>query len=789
MSNVVLELMATLGIDTTGYEDGLGRAESMGSRIGRGISTMGRVAGVAITAASGAVIGFGKTAIDAGSQFDSSMSQVAATMGTTTDQITELRDFALEMGSTTAFSATQAADALNYMALAGYDADTSMNMLPNVLNLAAAGSIDLARASDMITDAQSALGLSLDETSTMVDQMAMASSKSNTSVEQLGDAILTIGATASNVAGGTTELTTVLGVLADNGIKGAEGGTHLRNMILSLTNPTNEAAGALEALGVQVYDSEGNMRSMIDIIGDLQSSMDGMTQSEIDTYVGQIFNRADMASVNALLNTTIERYDELGGYITEAAGASEQMANTQLDNLSGDVTLFQSALEGARIAVSDALTPALRDFVQLGSDGLSRVTQAFQADGLSGAMTELGTWLSEGLSKIVEMTPDIINAGMQLLGALGKGLMDNAGMITDAAIEVLQLLVDNFLNAVNNGGIEDMINTAMMIVQKLGEFLIENAPALTEATTLLIVQLVELLTEPDNLEMLIEMSLLLIGAIATGLLEAMPELVEAIPVIITNIVTAIANSFPALLHLVDTLIRELFYAVLDLIGFGFNEIQSSGQSNFLTMFGAIGGWMNIIKSLFGEAWSNIVSFITGIWANLNTLAFDGCTGMINVVTNVLSDIQTKFTEIFDGAKAIVSNAIEYIKGLFDFEWSLPDIALPHFNIQGGVAPYGLGGQGTFPSISIDWYAKAMGQPMLLNEASIFGAAGGRLLGGGEAGAEMIYGRDNLMNDIATAVAGVVGSQTIVVQAYFGTEKFDEYVVNSNQRTDFISGGR
>ena len=134
----------------------------------------------------------------------------------------QLRSFAMEMGATTAFSATEASNALNYMALAGYDAETSMAMLPNVLNLAAAGGIDLASASDMVTDAQSALGLTLDETSVMVDQMAMAASKSNTSVAQLGEAFLTVGGTAKNLAGGTTELSTMLGVLADNGIKGSE---------------------------------------------------------------------------------------------------------------------------------------------------------------------------------------------------------------------------------------------------------------------------------------------------------------------------------------------------------------------------------------------------------------------------------------------------------------------------------------------------------------------------------------------------------------------------------------
>ena len=179
-------------------------------------------------------VDFLKESVSAGADFDKSMSQVAATMGKSVAEVDGLRAFAIEMGNSTAFSATESADALNYMALAGYDAETSMKMLPNVLNLASAGGISLADASDMVTDSQSALGLSLDETSELVDKMAAASANSNTSVAQLGEAILTGGGTAKKLQGGTTELGVILGILEDNGNTGAEGGTALRNMLNSL---------------------------------------------------------------------------------------------------------------------------------------------------------------------------------------------------------------------------------------------------------------------------------------------------------------------------------------------------------------------------------------------------------------------------------------------------------------------------------------------------------------------------------------------------------------------------
>ena len=332
----LFELAAVLTLDHSGYDSGLADAESKASSFGdklkSGLGTVAKVGAAAIGAASTAVVAFGKSSVDAGMTFDSSMSQVAATMGTTVDQIQDLRDFAQEMGSKTAFSATQAADALNYMALAGYDAETSMEMLPNVLNLAAAGGIDLAYASDMITDSQSALGLSLDETSELVDKMAAASSKSNTSVAQLGEAFLTVGGTAKSLAGGTTELSTVLGILADNGVKGAEGGTALRNIILSLSAPTDTAAEAMQKLGLEVFDAAGDLRPMEEIFEDLNGALEDMTEGEKTQALNKIFNKVDLKSVNALLATSSDRWYELGDAIDNSfANVEAAVQNAGID--------------------------------------------------------------------------------------------------------------------------------------------------------------------------------------------------------------------------------------------------------------------------------------------------------------------------------------------------------------------------------------------------------------------------------------------------------------------------
>lgn len=352
----------------------LAKIEEVGTKlqsVGDKISGVGTKLTTSVTVP---LVAAGSAAVKTAADFESSMSQVQATMGITADSMSEvdgqsvntmetLSALAKEMGATTAFSATECAEALNYLALAGYDTQQMCDTLPTVLNLAAAGGFDLATASDMVTDAMSALGMETSEADVMVDQMAKTASSTNTSVEQLGEGILKIGATAKSIKGGTAELNTALGILANNGIKGAEGGTHLRNVILSLQSPTDKAASLLDSLGVSVYDSSGQMRSLNDILGDLNTSMDGMTSAERDNIISTIFNKTDLASVNALLANTGETWASLQESITNSSGAAQQMADTQLDNLSGQLTILKSALEGLAISIGEILLPVIKNIV------------------------------------------------------------------------------------------------------------------------------------------------------------------------------------------------------------------------------------------------------------------------------------------------------------------------------------------------------------------------------------------------------------------------------------------
>ena len=640
----------------------------------KGLGTVGKVGAAALAATTTAVTAFGASAVSAGADFDSAMSQVAATMGYSMDElndssseasqkISQLRDFAQQMGSTTAFSATEAAEALNYMALAGYSTETSMSMLPTVLDLAASGAMDLATASDMVTDVSSALGLSIDETTVMVDQMAAAASSSNTSVEQLGSALLTIGATAANVKGGTQELSTVLGALADNGIKGAEGGTHLRNMLLSLQDAAVDGKVSMGDFAVEVYDSEGNLRSMIDIIGDMQTGMNGMSQASKDALISGVFNKTDLASVNALLNTSSKRFDELSQKIGDSAGAASAMAEVQLDNLQGDVTLFKSALEGAKIAISDELTPSLRDFVKFGADGLSQLTEAFKSDGMEGAVQVLGDLIGQGLAMVIDKLPSFVEAGASLLTSLISGLLEHTSEIATSAMSIVNTLVIAIMELT-----PQLLSAGLQIIGELVIGIAEALPELIPAAISMIEEIGNAIL--DNLDLLIDAAMQLLEAIVNGIVNNFGKLMEVAAQIVMKLVNTLVEKSPELatsavqlvIQLVNGIIANLpqiIPAAMQII----NAINNAIISNLPTILQAgitllgqlIAGIIQTIPQLINQI-PNIISQMANAfkgynWSSLGTNIIQGiANGIVNGASAIVTAAKNAAKSAFDAAK-------------------------------------------------------------------------------------------------------------------------------------------
>lgn len=374
-----------------------------------------------------------ESSTEMGTSFEASMSNVAATMGMTAEEIRSgsreyklLSDSAKECGKTTQFSATESAEALNYLALAGYNAEKAAATLPKVLNLAAAGGMDLAYTSDLVTDSMAALNMETQDLDNYIDQMAKTAQKSNTNVSQLGEATLVCAGTVSLTKQRIETMNAELGILANNGLKGAEGGTHLRNVLLSLSAPTDKAADTISALNLQVADSNGEMRDLNDIMIDLNSALSDMSSTEKTATINKIFNKTDIAAVNALLKGSGEEFNNLVSELKNCDGAAENMAETLNDNLKGKVTILNSALEGLGISAYEIFDDDMKDAVDAATNAVGKLQNAVDGG-------RLGTSLNRMSKSLGEFAEDAIDVGEDALPVLIDGftwILDNADYIT-----------------------------------------------------------------------------------------------------------------------------------------------------------------------------------------------------------------------------------------------------------------------------------------------------------------------------------------------------------------------
>ena len=633
-------------------------------------------AGQKLLPVTAGVTALGTASVTTAANFESSMSQVQATMGITKDAMSTvngqsvntmdtLSKLAKKMGAETAFSASECAEALNYLALAGYDTEQMCNTLPTVLNLAAAGDIALADASDMVTDAMSALGMGVDEAETMVDQMAKTASTTNTSVAQLGEGILTIGATAKSIKGGTAELNTALGILANNGIKGAEGGTHLRNIILSLQNPTDKAAAQMEALGISVYDSEGNMRSMNDILGDLNKSMDGMTSAEKSNIIGTIFNKTDLSSVNALLANTGSTWDDLQQKITASGGAAQQMADTQLDNLQGQITILKSALEGLAISFGELLMPAIKqivgwvqkfvDWLNGLSEGTKKtvVTIALLAAALGPVLIVIGKVISAvgTIMTIVPKIAGVINTVKGAFAALNTTMLANPIVLIIAAIAAF---VAAFIYLWNNcDGFrqfwidlwENVKQVAITVWNAIKAFFSQVWEAIKTIFSTVFEVIKTLVTTYFNLYKTI-----------------IETVFNVIKTVITTIWNAIKGVFTTVFNVIKTLVTTYFNIYQTIIQTVLTIIQTVVTTVWNTIKTVITTVMTAIQTIFSTVWNAIQTIISNIVSGIKALITGNFEGVKNAIATIMNTIKSTISTIWNTIKSTVSTVLGAIRG-------------------------------------------------------------------------------------------------------------------------------
>lgn len=605
------------------------------SSVNSKIAKIGSLALKATGIAAGAVAAIGGAAVKVGKEFESSMSQVYATMGVDKSSaegqktMETLEKAARDMGKSTAFSASEAAEGLNYLALAGYSADEAATALPYTLKLAGAGAMELGAASDMVTDAMAALNLEANETnlSTFSDQLAKTATKTNTSVSQLGEAILTVGGTAANLAGGTSELNAALGILANVGIKGSEGGTKLRNMITSLQSPTDKAAGAMKELGLQVYDQQGNMRSLNDIFSDMNTAMAGMTNAEKDNLLSSMFNKRDLAAARAMMSGAGEEFANLQATIQDSAGATDQMYATQLDNLEGDISIFKSALSDLGIGIYENIGGGVRDAVQLGTECLGDLSAAFEEGGLAGMVGEVGNVLSKIIDYIMDIAPEILGAAMDLITNLITGLTNSADKIGDVAVMLFSQFIQGWGTA-----LPMLLQLAGNLVLALADALVAELPTIIDTVMNTISQLGD--TALELLPLLLDAGVQLLMALAQGIVQALPQLIQIASQIMVGLFAAINTYLPQLLQagiqilmaLLQGLIQalpQIIQSVMQVINYFvmcvLQNLPIILSAGFQLLWALVNGIMNNLDMIINAAITLIGELIAGLLQNLPLL--------------------------------------------------------------------------------------------------------------------------------------------------------------------------
>ena len=553
-------------IDQTGFQSGLSGLTDMAKS---GLSGLGNIAKAsmaavtsAVSAVSGEVLNLGRSAVDVGMNFESGMSQVIATMGITKDTIQDgvnsyelLSQAAQDAGASTTFSATEAAGALNFLALAGYDAATAADSLPAVLNLAAAGGLQLQYAADLATDAMAALGIeaSNENLTHFGDQMAITASKANTSVGQLGEAILTVGGTAKSLSGGVAEMNAALGVLANRGIKGSEGGTALRNMILSLTAPTDKAAAVLKELGVEVYDAEHKMRPLNEVFRDLKNALPAGYETQV---LNEIFNKVDLKSAQAMLAGCGEEFDNLTAALNECDGAMQQMADTMNDTLEGDIKSLQSKAEALGITVYQSLNDPLRELTQLGTSYIGQLTAAFQSGGLEGAAEAVGGILGDAVAALAGYLPDVTGIGSRVVASLLEGIAANSGSIIGTGLDMGLKMLSGFGDITVN-----FLDLGANLASSLASGIETKLPQISGTSREILLRITKALG--DSLPVMLESGADIVEMLAGALTNDLPRLTVFGNQAVRQIAEAIRNSLPDILQAGTGLIGAFGTSILD----------------------------------------------------------------------------------------------------------------------------------------------------------------------------------------------------------------------------------
>lgn len=396
------------------------------------------------------ISGIGAAAVKTATEFESAMSEVKAISGATTTEFDKLKEKAIEMGAETKFSASDSAAAFKYMAMAGWDAESMLDGISGVMDLAAASGEDLASVSDIVTDALTAFGLQASDSAHFADVLAQASSKSNTNVGLMGETFKYVAPVAGALGYSIEDTAVAIGLMANSGIKGSQAGTALRSTLTNLANPVGQAQKAVEQLGISIENADGTMKPLSQTMEELRGKFEGMTEAEKTQYAAMLAGQEGMSGLLAIVNASEEDFQKLTDEINNSSGAADEMASIMMDNTAGAIEQLKGALESAGIIIGEKLTPHIRDL----AEWITELVEKFNSlsDEQIDKIVKIGTALATIgpalliLSKVIS----VVSTTVKVIGAIKNVLLPvvNAVLLLKNGVTTAFLAMEGFSKGV-----------------------------------------------------------------------------------------------------------------------------------------------------------------------------------------------------------------------------------------------------------------------------------------------------------------------------------------------------
>ena len=637
-------------------------------------------AGQKIMPASMAVAGLGAAAVKTAADFDVGMSKVAAISGATGDDLDALRDKAREMGAKTKFSASEAAAAMEYMAMAGWKTEDMLGGIEGIMSLAAASGEDLATTSDIVTDALTAFGLSAQDSGHFADILAAASSNANTNVRMMGETFKYCAPIAGALGFSAEDVAEAIGLMANAGIKSTQAGTALRTIMNNLSGEVKITGAALGEVTIATTNADGSMRDLSDILADCRGAFSQLSESERAQAAEALVGKNAMSGFLALMNAAPEDIEKLSTAIDNCDGTAAQMAETMQDNLAGQLTILKSQLEELAISFGEMLMPAIRAIVskiQAFVDKLNGMSESQRkailtigliVAALGPLLVIIGTLISKvgaAMQGFVKLATGIkklgvaVKAGSGIFGKLGAALGGISAPVL-AIIAVIAVLVAAFkhlwdTNEEFRKAITGIWEGIVSIIQAFCQGIVDRLNALGFDFGSIV----------DVLKSLWD-----------GLCQFLAPVFEAAFNVVSTVLGTVLNVITGLLDVFIGLftgnwsqmwegVKEIFSGIWDGITSLFDTALNLLKSLAETVFGWFGStWESVwtgIKSFFETIWNGIVAFFTGIWNTIVSTVTAQINAVKTVVTTVFNAIKTTATTIWNGIKTAISTVVDGIK--------------------------------------------------------------------------------------------------------------------------------